>query len=77
MGCCLTSIDVLEKVFNKYHKRPFESKDVKYVKTIDGYEEFSVEHLDTRRLELNDGKVVIFRREISEEILFFERARKL
>jgi hypothetical protein len=71
-GCVLISRNVIEALYNKYHTMPFEFRTYRYKKPQEEHtEEIKQEQINDLDIDINT-----YTRSISEDLLFFERAKK-
>lgn len=72
--CCLIKVPVLKKIYDEYHTRPYEYKTVEYVKTKNwSFIELSMWTID----QVWDWDMECCAKNMSEDMLFFERARRM
>lgn len=81
-GCVLLSREVCEKMYNLYSQSPFVSSIQQYYQVEEmqptgmDYVEATVMNWATKPPKVVDGKMKIQTRELSEDLLFFERCKQ-
>jgi len=73
-GCVIISRKVICDMMEKYNEEPFEFPTMKYIKTPEWVEEFTIEAMQ----KIPDWEwFKMCKKHISEDLLFFERAKRM
>jgi hypothetical protein len=71
-GCVLITIEVVKRMLEKYSNDPFECRNVTYIKHNGVWDEF-----DVAKISEYSGDITYCTMQRGEDLLFFERAKRM